>query len=162
MKSIILFRHATSDWSINYRLDHDRPLASYGIKEAKKMGLYLSKINKIPDLVISSTAVRAKRTIEIAMQEGEWKSSLILNSDIYGGKPNFLLKLAQQQTDNFDSICFVGHEPNFSGFISLLTDNDAIHFPMASMAKIDFQLSSWSHISRGFGLIDWIVNPKAL
>ena len=68
MKSVILFRHGKSDWNASYGSDHDRPLNSRGIKAAKKMGLFLSTKNQIPDIVISSTATRAKTTAQLAME----------------------------------------------------------------------------------------------
>ena len=117
MKSIILFRHGKSEWNTYYDSDHNRPLAPRGIKSAKKMGIFLSNKNQMPDLVISSTAVRARSTVELAMAEGNWPSAMVLESAIYGGPPTILLSIAQSQTDPIKSICFVGHEPNFSMFI---------------------------------------------
>ena len=47
MKSIILFRHAKSDWDATYSSDHQRPINQRGIKASKLMGSYLAKINEI-------------------------------------------------------------------------------------------------------------------
>ena len=70
MKSILLFRHGKSEWNTYYDSDHNRPLAPRGIKAAKKMGVFLANKNQMPDLVISSTAVRSRTTVELAMKEG--------------------------------------------------------------------------------------------
>ena len=73
MKSIILFRHGHAGWNNNiFGKDFDKPLTLVGIEEAKKMGKYLSKSNEIPDLIISSTANRAKTTMEFAYNSGNW------------------------------------------------------------------------------------------
>ena len=161
MKSIILFRHARAERCVLGR-DHDRPLASKGIADAKKMGLYLSGEKLLPEIVISSTALRAKMTGETAMEEGKWSCPLILESGIYGGAPLFLLNLVNKQDDAISSICLVGHEPNFSGFIAQSTGNDYTPFPTASMAKIDFETDSWSKIEFGLGSLDWLVHPKVM
>ena len=113
MKSILLFRHGKSEWNTYYDSDHNRPLAPRGIKAAKKMGVFLANKNQMPALVISSTAVRARATVELAMKEGKWPSAMILESTIYGGPPTILLSIAQSQLESVESICFVGHEPNF-------------------------------------------------
>ena len=77
MKSIILFRHGQASWGNNiFGIDYDKPLTSIGIKDAEKMGKYLSKINSTPDLIISSTANRAKTTMELAYNAGNWKSEI--------------------------------------------------------------------------------------
>ncbi|MEC7798423.1 MAG: histidine phosphatase family protein [Candidatus Neomarinimicrobiota bacterium] len=162
MKSIILFRHGKSEWNTYYDSDHNRPLAPRGIKSAKKMGIFLSNKNQMPDLVISSTAVRARSTVELAMAEGNWPSAMVLESAIYGGPPTILLSIAQSQIDPIKSICFVGHEPNFSMFISQTCGLGHVEFTTANMAKIDFNVNNWKDVEFGKGTLDWLQKPKEL
>ena len=162
MKSILLFRHGKSEWNTYYDSDHNRPLAPRGIKAAKKMGVFLANKNQMPDLVISSTAVRARATVELAMKEGKWPSAMILESAIYGGPPTILLSIAQSQLESVESICFVGHEPNFSMFISQACGLSHIQFTTANIAKIDFNVNEWKEIEFGSGTLDWIQRPKEL
>ena len=162
MKSIILFRHGKSDWNANYDGDHNRPLAKRGIKATKNMGRFLAERNQIPDLVISSTAVRARTTAELAMEAGNWNCQMELESAIYGGSPDTLLNLAQQQDNTLVSICLVGHEPNFSMFISRASNDGYIRFTTANMAKIDFQVNQWKDIRFYEGKLDWLHRPKEL
>ena len=162
MKSILLFRHGKSEWNTYYDSDHNRPLAPRGIKAAKKMGLFLANKKQIPDLVISSTALRASATVELAIEEGEWPSPMVLESAIYGGPPAILLSIAKSQLDSTQSICFVGHEPNFSMFISQACGLSHIQFTTANIAKIDFSVNEWKEIEFGSGTLDWIQRPKEL
>ena len=159
MKSVILFRHAEAEWISGAGSDHGRALSSNGIKDAKKMGIYLCKKKNIPELVISSTAVRAKSTAEIAMKSGKWDSSFQLETGIYGGDPEYLLNLAKRQEQPIESVCFVGHEPNFSSFIVFATDDVYKSFPTASIAKVDFDVNSWRDVSFGFGSLDFTASP---
>ena len=162
MKSVILFRHGKSDWNASYGSDHDRPLNSRGIKAAKKMGLFLSTKNQIPDIVISSTATRAKTTAQLAMESANWTSKFTLESGIYGGSPNYLLELIHIQKDKYDSLCLVGHEPNFSSFISIATGQDYINFTTANMAKINFEVDYWIKVQFSAGNLEWHQQPKKL
>ena len=162
MKSIILFRHGKSDWDASYDSDHDRPLSKRGIHAAMKMGKFLAESDQIPQLVISSTAVRARTTAELAMKSASWRSQLNLERGIYGGSPNFLLELVHAQDEDFDSICLVGHEPNFSSFISKATHGDYLNFTTANMAKINFEVKSWLQVQFGKGLLEWHQQPKRL
>ena len=162
MKSIILFRHGKSEWNTFYDSDHNRPLAPRGIKAAKKMGVFLANKKQVPDLVISSTAIRARNTVELAIEKGNWKSAMILESVIYGGPPTVLLSIAQAQLDTIKSICFVGHEPNFSMFISQACGLGHIEFTTANMAKIDFNVNNWKDIEFEKGVLDWLQKPKEL
>ena len=161
MKSIIIFRHGSTNDATEYQRDYDRTLTPRGIKDAQKMGRYLSGKNSNPDLVLSSSAVRARQTAEAAHAAGEWKSKFFLEPKIYGGNPYFLLDLIKQQEDIYNSICLVGHEPDFSSFISKLT-NTYINFPTASMAKIDFNIKEWIRIDFEIGALDWLTHPKDL
>ena len=160
MKSVILFRHGKSDWHAPYGSDHERPLAKRGVEAAKKMGKFLADKNQVPELVISSTAVRAKTTVELAIDSAKWTSKLVLERGIYGGSPDFLLELIHSQDDVYNSICLVGHEPNFSFFISRASNQDYIHFTTANMAKINFDINIWSKLRFGNGILDWHQKPK--
>ena len=162
MKSIILFRHGKSEWNTFYDSDHNRPLAPRGIKAAKKMGVFLANKKQVPDLVISSTAIRARTTVELAIEKGNWESAMILESAIYGGPPTVLLSIAKAQLDTIKSICFVGHEPNFSMFISQACGLGHIEFTTANMAKIDFNVNNWKDIEFEKGVLDWLQKPKEL
>ena len=102
MKTIILFRHGQTKQEIASKSDHDRALASKGIEEAERMGLYLARKHTIPDIVISSTAVRAKTTAELAIVSGKWECTFKLESGIYGGDPIFLLNLVKYQVHSLN------------------------------------------------------------
>ena len=118
MKTIILFRHGKSDWNAHFEDDHSRPINKRGKNAAKKMGKHLSDTKEIPELLISSTALRARETIELAAQSGNWKSECIFEPKIYGGLPNALIEIIKNINEKFNSVCLIGHEPNFSSFIS--------------------------------------------
>ena len=159
--SIIIFRHGKSDWNAVYGKDHDRPLSKRGINASKKMGTFLKKKNQIPDIVISSSAERAKTTAELAIKAGNWNSNFYINEKIYGRSSDFLIELAKLIDDKHKNICFVGHEPTCSSFISLSTFHSA-RFKTASMAKINFVSKSWGEIEFDKGVLEWLISPKEI
>ena len=159
--SIIIFRHGKSDWNAIYSKDHDRPLSKRGIDASKKMGIFLKKKDQVPDIVISSSALRAKTTAELAIEAGNWSSNFYIDDRIYGRSSDFLLELAKLIDDKHQSICFVGHEPTCSSFISLSTFHST-RFKTASMAKINFSSKSWVEIEFGKGTLDWLISPKEI
>ena len=162
MKTVILLRHGKTSFDEYFSNDHNRTLAIQGIKDAEKMGLFLSQKNELPDLVISSTAIRAKNTANLAMKMGKWKCPMSLNEIIYTGSTNDLLTIVQKQDDMLNSICIVGHEPKLSNFVDLSTNNEHTKFPTGSMAKIDFEISKWEFVKFGLGKLNWLINPKEL
>ena len=69
MKTVYLLRHGKSDWNSGHA-DHDRILAPRGEDAAHRVGRFLAAIDQVPDRVVSSTAVRACTTAELATQAG--------------------------------------------------------------------------------------------
>ena len=162
MKTVILFRHGKSDWSAHYSLDHDRPVANRGIKAAKRMGLYLREIDNIPDKVISSTALRAYTTAQLAIESGGWNRELNLDRDLYGASPGTVMAVLGEQDNGYDTICITGHEPTMSSFIHQYTDVGYLRFPTATMARIDFDTNVWSDLDSSKGNLCWFMRPKEL
>ena len=58
MKTLLIMRHAKSSWKVQDLPDHDRPLNKRGKNDAPLMGKLLKDEDLIPDLIMSSTAVR--------------------------------------------------------------------------------------------------------
>ena len=160
MKILYILRHGKSDWKAEYTSDINRPLSKRGIIASKKIGKFLFINNSIPNLVISSTATRAKFTAEIAIKSGNWSSKLIYNKYIYyKGVSNLYQILRYIKKDKI--ICIVGHEPTLSMFISSLTGNEINDFKTASLAKITFDKNfSWQNIKSGSGNLKYQISPK--
>ena len=66
MKTLFLVRHAKSNRDDPALADRDRPLAERGRKDAPEMGKRLARHDVKPDLIVSSPALRALTTAEIA------------------------------------------------------------------------------------------------
>ena len=65
MKTLLILRHAKSSWNNLDLPDYDRPLNKRGKRDAPRMGDFLRHQDLVPDLVISSTAKRAKKTAKL-------------------------------------------------------------------------------------------------
>jgi phosphohistidine phosphatase len=69
-RTLILIRHAKSDWGTISQRDYERPLNQRGKKDAPEMGRRLrEKHNITPDLIIASPAVRAASTAKLIAAE---------------------------------------------------------------------------------------------
>ena len=162
MKSIILFRHAKSDWNATYSSDHQRPINQRGIKASKLMGSYLAKINEIPDLIISSSALRALQTMENAISAGKWESKITVKKEVYHASVSTLIDLIKRTKNIYSNICVIGHEPTFSYFLKSITDESVFKFPTATMAKIILKVESWNNLDYKSSKLLWVRKPKEL
>ena len=162
MKSIILFRHAKSDWDATYSSDHQRPINQRGIKASKLMGSYLARINEIPDLIISSSALRALQTMEYAISAGKWESKITVKKEVYHASVATLIDLIKRTKNIYSNMCIIGHEPTFSYFLKSFTDESVFKFPTATMAKIVLKVESWNDLVAKPSKLLWIKKPKEL
>ena len=162
MKTLLFFRHGKSDWDADYHLDHERPLAKRGRKAAKKMGGFLAQANLIPDHVLCSTAVRARSTLEIAQEAGNWNTSVHLTPALYHAAPSTLLREIRAQQMSTNILMLVGHEPTWSETIEHFIGGGLVRFPTAAMACIELDIASWHNAALGQGLLRWLVPPKIL
>jgi phosphohistidine phosphatase len=162
MKTLLFFRHGKSDWDASFNQDHERPLAGRGRKAAAIMGKLIASSGQIPDSIITSTAVRARDTVRLASQAGEWTSSIRETRDLYGAGPSEVLSLIHAEPDSVNSLLLAGHEPTWSHSVSLFVGGAILRFPTAAMARIDFHVSSWKDVEFEQGELQWLIPPKAL
>ena len=161
-KTIFLFRHGKSDWDADYSADHERPVALRGRNAARMMGRFLRDSGQIPDLVIASSAIRARSTAELAARAGEWPGTVQIEPGLYGVDASMVLELVQVQAQGLESVMLVGHEPTCSACVGLLSGRLNVRFPTAAMARIDFDVDSWERIQADGGRLIWLLSPKAL
>lgn len=135
MRTLLLLRHAKSDWSADYSGDHDRPLNSRGLRDAPRVGEILTERGLIPDLVISSTAVRARTTAELAMTAGGWPADLELDESLYASSPSQVLALIDSAPD-VETLMLVGHQPTWSAVTQHLT-GEWVDIKTATTAHIE-------------------------
>lgn len=162
MKHVLILRHGKSAWDTDAANDHDRPLAGRGRKAARLMGGFLTRLNQQPEHLVTSTAVRALHTAELARKAGRWACGVESRRELYGASPPSVLRLVQNQDDTITSLLLVGHEPTWSQLIGTLTGGGAPRFPTAAMARIDFAIDRWQEIQAGRGTLIWLVTPKLL
>lgn len=163
-KSVILFRHGKSDWYAKYDSDHDRPLAKRGIRDAKRMGEFLSKRAEVPELILSSTALRTRETTKLAIGAGNWNLDIELEEKVYEASVEETINIIKSQDDKYNSMCLVGHEPILSTIITLIDNKKKIKFPTATMARISFSASEWKRVllEPGECKLDWFYKPKSI
>ena len=124
MKKIILIRHGKSDWNNPNLTDHDRPLALRGLNDVPEMSLRLKEKGIIPDLILSSTAVRASQTAELVSEVLHIPKSIItFDKNLYHASYGMILKSIQRQDDSNELIFVVGHNPGMNDFINFMGGN---------------------------------------
>ena len=160
MLELLVMRHGKSDWDAGTD-DHERPLAERGVKAARKVGRFLARAEMVPELVISSTALRARTTVELAVEAGEWRCPVEHTRAFYGADPAAVLsEIAARLAP--PRLMVVGHEPTWSELVSLLVGGGAVRMTTAAVACLELPADGWSAIEPGSGRLVWLVTPKLL
>ena len=110
MKTLYLLRHAKSSWKDETLLDIERPLNSRGRRASQAIGGLLKKEKIIPDLFLSSSAVRARETADIVMESARLSTDLRFDERIYEASPQRLLEVVKQIEKGKEVVLLVGSQ----------------------------------------------------
>ena len=149
MKTLILVRHAKSDWPENMR-DFDRPLAARGLKDAQKMAEYLVEENIAIDQMITSPALRAKTTCSIFAKE--FQMDFFEDAELYHAQDSEFINVISNADENARSLAIFSHNEGISEFASSLC-GDSLQFKTCAVAIFELYTETWT---------DFIKNPITL
>lgn len=161
MKTLLLLRHAKSSWGDPAAPDFDRPLAQRGVADAPRIGQALQQRGLLPDLILSSPAVRATQTIEAVVKAAGLGLSPQFDQNIYGASPAELLAIIRRIPDVNSCAMLVGHNPGFAEVVSRLTGTSQ-DMPTAALACVELPIESWADVEDGGGKLVWVITPKLL
>lgn len=145
MKSLLLLRHAKSSWKDSSLPDHDRPLNKRGKRDAPRMGRLLRKEGLVPDVMISSTAVRARRTAELVAERCGYAGEIELRDELYHAAPAGVLDVVSRVEGEPARVLVVGHNPTLEALLLRLTGEDH-RFPTAALAHLTVDIDDWSEL----------------
>lgn len=161
MKELYLIRHAKSDWNDPSLSDFDRPLNPRGMRNAPMMGKLLAKESAVPDLIVSSPALRAKTTALIFAQALQVATDAIrFEPSIYEASVQSLLYLVAALPDDAERIFLFGHNPGLTELANLLGDLSIENMPTASVVGIRFEVDAWHDAGKRRGKTIRFEYPK--
>jgi phosphohistidine phosphatase len=161
MRTLYLLRHAKSSWKDDSLRDFDRPLKRRGREAAEQIGKVLAGENLASPLVISSPAARARETTALVLTSAGLNLEPRFDERIYEADVRTLLEVVSSIPNKAQTAMLVGHNPGFENLLYHLTTDDR-HMPTAALAKIEFEVESWSEVSEGSGRLVSFVTPKEL
>jgi phosphohistidine phosphatase len=159
MKTLYLLRHAKSSWKDDTLHDIERPLKKRGQKAAETIGGFLKKEKIVPDLILSSTAVRARQTTDAVVEAAKLETNMRFDERIYEAGPRQLLEVVRKIEKGKKSVLLVGHNPGLEEFLELLTGT-AKTMPTATLSKVVLKSSTWAGVGAKNGTLEWILRPK--
>jgi phosphohistidine phosphatase len=149
MKTIYLVRHAKSDWNHDGLPDIDRPLNARGYRDADTMSKLMKEKKVMPDLIISSPAIRAISTALIFCRNFDFNySDIVINSDLYESTVKDYQHVVAHYDNRFKDIMLFGHNPVITNFANSLTTSFSDSMPTCAIAGIRaVNCNSWKEFT---------------
>jgi phosphohistidine phosphatase len=179
MLTAILFRHAKSDWAKPTSGgpqvdDFERRLATRGLASVPVVTDYLIKQQISPDLVLCSSAVRTRETLDLLMASlskvvSSPSPTLIYEDSLYLASADMLMTRLRR-VQGCKAVMLLGHNPGLHDLALDLAKPShdaasqalATKFPTAALAVLTFDASSWREVSKGSGTLAHFVTPRHL
>jgi phosphohistidine phosphatase len=161
MKTLLLLRHAKAVSGSDSLRDLDRSLNDQGRRQAESVGKYLKEQNIDLDLVLSSTARRARETTELVLAAAECVTEVRYDPRIYEASRQQLLEVVSEIEEDKSQVLLVGHNPGLEELLQRLTGCFE-SMGTGTLAKVDLKSSHWNEAADHEGHLDWLLKPQEL
>jgi phosphohistidine phosphatase len=152
MKRVIIVRHAKTIQH-GYDQDYDRTLTNRGDDNADRISREMVKAGIIPDLIISSPAVRTTQTTKIyARNFGYPTGNVRYEKKLYSGMiANSFSLMLQELDDSHTTVMVVGHNPTVYYYLDYLLFGFDLDVPTCSTVVIDLDIDNWKDLKERSG-----------
>lgn len=164
MKQLVLVRHAKSSWELSDVTDFNRSLNERGLKDAPEMAGRMKKRAVSPDLIVSSTALRAKTTATIFKEILQVPdSSFQLDDELYLAEYTYFMKLVSECSDEINSLMLFSHNPGITAFAYLIGSKINVRIddiPTCGIFSVQLETEQWKDFLNA-PIKDWFFDyPK--
>ncbi|WP_432027164.1 SixA phosphatase family protein [Streptomyces sp. 1222.5] len=167
MRRLMVLRHAKSAWPEGVE-DHRRPLAPRGLRDAPAAGRALAEAGGLPDLALCSTAVRARRTWELAAAEWGTPPPVRYDRRLYAAGVADLLDVVREVGREVETLLLVGHNPGLEELVAELAGDgldDSLErlrakFPTSAIAVLTWRGTGWPALGPGTALLTSFMVPR--
>lgn len=163
-----LLRHAKSSWEDTGLPDVDRPLAPRGQQAADRLRDYLTAEGIEPQLVLCSSAVRARETLARVLPGLGSELQVQIESELYTFDSDVLLRRLSRVPGGVESVLLVGHNPAIEELaVQIAVRGDRLRdlsekYPTAGLAEIAIPAGTWDTIGDRPGALKRFVVPRDL
>ncbi|EPX86912.1 SixA phosphatase family protein [Salipiger mucosus] len=142
MKTLILMRHAKSDWSAG-QPDHARPLNPRGRESAAALGHWLRAEGHLPGQMLCSTAARTRETLDRLQLDAPAR----YEDRLYHAGPETMMSCLREAEG--DTVLMVGHNPGICDFAHEIVARAPQHprfrdYPTGATLVADFDIADWA------------------
>ncbi len=146
MKTLLLMRHAKSSWKDTDVADHERPLNKRGRSDAPRMGQLLCDRELVPQVILSSSAARARQTAEALIKTSGFQGEISYLDRLYLAEADEYISALRELPDTIERVMVIGHNPGLESLLQVLSRRIE-SLPTAVIAHLVLPISRWSELS---------------
>lgn len=154
MKILLLMRHAKSSWKKEKLPDKERPLNRRGEKDAPKMSELLQEKELIPQVILTSTALRCRLTASALVDQCCNELTLKTLDALYMAEPPLIVEVLKKVDDQAERVMVIGHNPGLESLLQRLI-GEVESLPTASVAYLELPLDHWSDLTLDTRVKKW-------
>lgn len=149
MKTLYFIRHGKAEDKVPGQSDFDRNLATKGKQDAQIMGKKQRIQGLQPDLILSSSALRALNTAKAFAEALSYDEAQIQTADkLYEASYEQILEQIYALDNTLSTVMVFGHNPAISEAVIELSREKADILPTAGIACFEFDIEKWEAVSR--------------
>lgn len=126
--------------------DHDRPLNKRGKGDAPKMGQLIESQGLTPDVIVCSSANRARKTAEKVAEGCGYQGEVVVCDSLYLADPGDCITNLSMIGDTHARVLMVGHNPGLENLVHVLTGHHEA-MPTCALAHVELEIETWSELS---------------
>ena len=162
MKTLILVRHAKSDWSSEGLSDFDRPLNERGKRDAPVMAKRLLDKNIPVDLFVASPAKRAAKTARyFAEAYGFTKKDILFKDELYLPPAAVFYQVIEHLSDQHTHVAVFSHNNGITDFANELTNARIDDIPTCGVFAVNIHCDHWKDFREAKKDFWFFDSPKA-
>jgi phosphohistidine phosphatase len=162
LKTLLLLRHAKSSWDDPGLDDHDRPLNKRGRRDAPRMGRLVRDEEIVPDVILCSTAERARETAEAVAEASGFSGETRFLHALYLAGPGEILASLRRVGPEVETAMVVGHNPGIEELLFGLTGVGE-GLSTAALARVSLPVPRFRDLRAGVrGKLVGLWRPKDL
>lgn len=174
MKTLVILRHAKSDWADATLQDFDRPLNERGREAAPLMGRFIAQLGLAIDLVLVSSAKRTRETWALVEPHVGAHAKADIRRDLYLADADALMTALRQIDDEHERVMIIGHNPGLEDLVLALARKDQPRdgktmlkriqekFPTCALAILRCDIRHWRDLYWGASEIVAYHTPREI
>jgi len=156
-------RHGKADGQVGSRNDIERPLTELGRKRTDLIARELIKKKVLPQLIISSPALRTLQTSQqIAAGLNLSADAVQINEDLYFKTVNDYFDALYAAPDEKNCIMIVGHNPLVTQFVNFFLSQKVVDMPTSGLIALQSDARTWPEFVIAFKKALFYLIPKNL